>query len=250
MQNSMKSCFRLTVSSLASIGLCLGVAALSHAAPGATGHGGAKKSASVSSAPTSLGNGIFVIGDEASPSVPSAKTAPVRAVGRLAAAKAVRPLPTNLNAALVHFCRSYLGRQLGNGQCSELAMIGLPAIGARMDLSNQWGIPVCNYGAAGGRRTLQVGGAGSVRGNSRRVNIKAGDLIQYENVKFERNWNGGYSVREYPHHTSVIEQVSRDGNTIKVLEQNVNGTQFIVETVLYLPDQTEGIMRITRPVAR
>ena len=129
-------------------------------------------------------------------------------------------------------------------------MIGLPAIGAQMDLSNQWGTPVCNYGAAGGRRFVQLGGAGVVRGNPRKVNVRAGDLIQYQNVKFERRWDGGYSVREYPHHTSVIEQVSRDGNTLKVLEQNVNGTQFVVESVLYLPDQTEGIMRITRPIAR
>ena len=225
---------------------------MAYAAPQVVVHGGkaAKKAASASSAPTSLGNGIFVLDDEVRPPTPPAKMAPVRGTGRLSSVKPSRPMPTNLNAALVRFCRSYLGRRLGNGQCSELAMIGLPAIGAQMDLSNQWGTPVCNYGVAGGRRFVQLGGAGVVRGNPRKANVKAGDLIQYENVKFERHWDGGYSVREYPHHTSIIEQVSRDGNTLKVLEQNVNGTQFIVETMLYLPDQTEGTMRITRPVAR
>ncbi len=224
---------------------CLGLAALTIASPKSAVRNHAK---APSSAPVSLGNGIFILGDDTPPV--ASKAAPARAARNPSQLTAPRTAPTNLNAALVRFCRSYLGQKLGNGQCSELAMLGLPAIGAQMDLNNQWGTPVCTYAAAGGRRYIQIAPVGKTRGNSRKPNIKPGDLIQYENVKFERRWDGGYSFHEYPHHTSVIEQVSRDGNTLKVLQQNVNNTQFIVETLVYLPDQTEGTMRITRPIAR
>lgn len=212
----------------------------------------AKKAAKpASAAPVSLGNGIFMLGEDtavepvrSSPSKPStSKAAVVRPATRMA--------PINRGSALVRFCRSYLGRKLGNGQCSELAVLGLPAVGAQLDFNNRWGAYVCDYIASGGRRYIQVGGAGQIRGNANKANIKPGDIIQYENVKFEQHWSDGRTTfQEYPHHTSIVEQVSRDGNTIKVLEQNVNNTQFVVETQLDLPSQTQGSMRITRPLAR
>lgn len=251
MQNSNRKPHSLpSRSGLLCIVVCGGIT-ISSAAPKVALRGAAKKSAvPASSTPVSLGNGIFVLGDDSPPrSVPSGNAAIHRASAG-AVQTATRAPRTNLNASLVQFCRSYLGRKLGNGQCSELAMLGLPAIGAQMDLNNQWGAPVCNYGVSGGRQYIQLGVAGVMPGKSRRVNIKAGDLIQYENVKFERHWSNGASVQEYPHHTSVIESVSRDGHTLKVLEQNVNNTQFVVETLLYLPDQTEGIMHISRPIPR
>ena len=154
----------------------------------------------------------------------------------------------NLNARLVQFCRSYLGRKLGNGQCSELATLGLPAIGARLDFSQQWGHQVYHFGASGGRQWIQLGEAGRTAKNWSQMDVRPGDIIQYENVRFEKHWPGGYSFQSYPHHTSVIEQVSRDGRSYKVLEQNVNNTQFVLETTLYLPDLTEGVLHITRPM--
>lgn len=225
--------------------LCLGLVSLSMAAPKVA----AKKPAKpASSAPINLGNGIFILGDDSGETQPL----PSKAVPTTAPVRTTPSPSVNLNAALVRFCRSNLGRKVGNGQCSELAVLGLPAIGARLDFNNPWGTPLCIYGATNGRQYLQLAPAGKTRGNPRKVNLKPGDIIQYENVKFERRWNGGnsYSFQEYPHHTSVIEQVSRDGNTLKVLEQNVNNTQFVVETVLYLPDQTQGTLRVTRPMAR
>ena len=234
-----------------SFGAILCHVATAWAAPIANKRVPAKSKSSTASAPTNLGNGIFILGEDAEPLQPTAARSSASSTEKRAYSKPATPtVRPNLNASLVHFCRSYLGRQLGNGQCSELAMLGLPAIGAQMDLRNQWGTPVCNYGTVNGRRTIQLGSAGYNRRNPLKPDIRPGDLIQYENVKFEQRWDGGYSVKSYPHHTSVIEQVSKDGNTIRVLEQNVNGTQFVVETVLYLPSQTEGTMRITRPMPR
>ncbi|RYX81200.1 CHAP domain-containing protein [bacterium] len=225
--------------------LCLGLVSLAMAAPKFAAKKPAKPAAS---APVDLGNGIFILGDDSGEAQPLAS----KPASTPTPARVSRAASPNLNAALVRFCRSNLGRKIGNGQCSELVVWGLPTIGARLDFNNQWGTPVCNYIATNGRQYLQLAPAGKTRGNPRKANLKAGDIIQYENVKFERRWNGGnsYSFQDYPHHTSVIEQVSRDGNTLKVLEQNVNNTQFVVETVLYLPDQTQGVLRVSRPLAR
>ncbi|BCM89336.1 hypothetical protein IAD21_01182 [Abditibacteriota bacterium] len=247
-KNKRKPRLLLPLMSILSVMTCLGLVALASAAPRPTQRVATKKSLPLTiPSPVSLGNGIFLLGEDTGSS-PSLVPKPPSA--RRRDSSQARPPQVNLNVSLVQFCRAYLGHKLGNGQCSELAMLGLPTVGAQMDINNQWGAPVCNYSATGGKRYIQLGQAGSVRGNPRKVNVKPGDIIQYESVKFERRWNGGYSFREYPHHTSVIEQVSRDGNTLKVLEQNVNNTQFVVETVLYLPDQTEGIMHITRPIPR
>jgi hypothetical protein len=218
------------------------VLSLAHAAPKAKKASPKSKPAALA-APVNLGNGIFVLGEGTS-SMPAAVAARP-AIERPELRKATQ---SQTNAKLVRFCRSYLGRKLGNGQCSELAVYGLPAANARLDFNNLWGSYVAQYSASGGRLTVALGAAGRDPKNPRRVDIRPGDILQYENVKFEKHWNGGFSYQAYPHHTSIIERVSRDGATVKVLEQNVNGTQYVLETELYLPEMTEGTLRISRPI--
>jgi hypothetical protein len=226
------------------ISLCLSLIAISlaHATPKSKKASPKSKAASTSR-PVNLGNGIFVLGEGTSSMPVVVAARPV--VERPEQRKATQD---QTNAKLVRFCRSYLGRKLGNGQCSELAVYGLPAANARLDFNNLWGSYVCQYSASGGRLTVALGAAGRDPKNPRRVDVRPGDILQYENVRFEKRWNGGYSYQAYPHHTSIIERVSRDGSTVKVLEQNINGTQYVLETELYLPEMTEGTLRISRPI--
>jgi hypothetical protein len=169
---------------------------------------------------------------------------PVTIKRSVVTAKAGAASQSQTNARLLNFCRAYLGRKLGNGQCSELAVYGLPAARARLDFNNLWGSTVCQFSGVNGSPTVNI--PGGKRGQ--KPDIRPGDLIQYEGVKFEKHWEGGYSFKEYPHHTSVIEHVSRDGLTLTVLEQNVGGTQYVLRTKLFMPELTAGTMRVTRPI--
>jgi hypothetical protein len=162
----------------------------------------------------------------------------------VAADQLAEELQSRTSARLVQFCRSYLGRRLGNGECSEVAVYGLPAAGAELDFDNPWGRFVCQYTAVDGRPTVQVPSSQK----SRKPDVRPGDLIQYEGVLFESYPETGYSFREYPHHTSVVERVSSDGLTLIMLEQNVMGAKYVQRTRLFLPEMTAGTMRVTRPI--
>lgn len=190
-----------------------------------------------------LNNNVFILGEDG---VVPVRTAPSRATSK----KSAIPPKTNLNAQLLKFCRAYLGHKLGNGQCSELAVLGLRAIGALVDFDRRWGTPVCVYSVVNGRQFIQSRSVVRNHKNPWKLDVRAGDIIQYENVRFERRWAQGYSFQEYPHHTSVIERVSRDGRTLHVLEQNIGGTQYVQRTRLYLPELTQGVMSISRPLPK
>jgi len=207
-----------------------------------------KKSSSNST--TSLGDGIFILGD-----TDAAKyfqnNAPVRN-RPTSQSKQIRQTPTatksSVNDLLVRFCRANLGRKVGNGQCSELAVLGLPASGGILDFNNLWGRNICQFEAVNGRPTVRLGSAGTLSRNKKTVDVRPGDIIQYENVRFRKQLGTNFWEKTYPHHTSVIAQVSKDGQTYKVYEQNVNNTQYVLETTLYMPELVAGTMRISRPI--
>jgi hypothetical protein len=46
-----------------------------------------------------------------------------------------------------------------------------------------------------------------------------------------------------------VKEVSQSGSTIKVFEQNVGGIRSVMVTKLYLPELSQGWIRVYRPVA-
>ncbi len=201
---------------------------------------------------TSLGDRVFILGEVDATkylgkNAPIGSRSPSQRKG-----KTQTPIATkrNVNELLVRFCRANLGRKVGNGQCSELAVLGLPASGGVLDFNNLWGSNICQFEGVNGRPIVRLGSAGRLSKNKKTVDVRPGDIIQYENVRFLKQWNGGSSWKNYPHHTSIIAQVSRNGQTFKVYEQNVNNTQYVLETTLYMPELTAGTMRISRPIPR
>jgi hypothetical protein len=200
---------------------------------------------SAASGPVSLGNGIFMLGEEGSaPSQSAAFPAPL-----LSRAGVDVPQLNPIGRKMISFCRSYLGHKLGNGQCTELAVYGLAAAGGQMFPNYQWGNIVCGYDITNGQQTIFVGPVGKVAGTRTRANVQPGDIIQYENATFEYHFSGGFTRYSYPHHTAIIEQVSGGGRSFKVLEQNVNETQIVVESTVNLDQMTTGTARIWRPIS-
>ena len=53
----------------------------------------------------------------------------------------------------------------------------------------------------------------------------------------------------YPHHTAVILNVAEGGKVLKVLEQNINGKRFVMESTYRINDLKSGSFRVYRPVA-
>lgn len=162
-----------------------------------------------------------------------------------------KPTLSAPRAALVTFCLDQLGQRVGTGECCDLVRHGLAAIGALTrwpDAPEEgdfvWGVFVCSVEARDGQHLTQVGKAG---GNGR---VRPGDVIQFKDVRFEGQRGNGTYWLTYPHYTAVVEQVSKDGTYCQVLHQNSSAAGTVEETVLSIPDLTQGWMRFYRPVGR
>jgi hypothetical protein len=153
------------------------------------------------------------------------------------------PLP-ELNAKIVAFAREKLGKSVGDGSCTTLAIAALRAAGARyypqMEAGGDyvWGQPVDSF-----KESLP------------------GDILQFHNAVFQgkkalprRRWTSWH--HEYPHHTAIVSQVSEGGKVVTVLHQNVTGqgkdagdAKNVRETMLPVDSlQKGGWVRIYRPV--
>jgi hypothetical protein len=137
-----------------------------------TAHGAGTKSESPATA-TSLGDGIFVLGGS-NASKYLEKNYPINRhpmTGQKG--KPSSPVTnSSVNDRLVRFCRSNLGRKVGNGQCSELAVLGLPASGGVLDFNNMWGRNICQIEAVNGRPTVRLGSAGTLSRDKKRVEVE------------------------------------------------------------------------------
>jgi hypothetical protein len=165
------------------------------------------------------------------------------------ASKPAPPALEPLNAQLIRFCKSKMGQQVGDGECASLVIAGLRTVGASLRWPDfpslgdyVWGTPVCLVEVTGGRPSFRAAAAGEAG------KIHPGDVIQFRSVVFAgRIPNGTYS-QTFPHHSAVVETVSEDGKSCRLLEQNVQGRRTVGESTLYLPDLQQGSLRVYRPV--
>lgn len=145
--------------------------------------------------------------------------------------------------AIIDFCTSKIGQQVGNGECWSLVDACLRSSNARPAL-------LYNFGQ-------EIDGADAT----------AGDIFVLEQCRFEKKNAAGDVVRVQtagsPKHCSIIQHVastaagdavsdngtgggSNSGDTLTVWEQNVGGSTFVVKTQYCLADMTEGKVRYFR----
>ena len=118
-----------------------------------------------------------------------------------------RPLPP-LNAKVVDFARSNLGKPVGDGICVTLAIEALREAGARRASFRdpkgdyQWGEPVLDF-----------------------KDVLPGDILQFRDAVFDGRRTTGRRTTtwhaEYPHHTAIVARVERNGQLIAIYHQNV-----------------------------
>jgi hypothetical protein len=128
---------------------------------------------------------------------------------------------SSVNQGVLQYAQSVVGRKIGNGQCTELAIAALQAAGARPNSGYTWGTQL------------------------RSVNeLQPGDVVQLHDARFEYA-NGSWSASTGPH-TAIVTSVQ--GSVIQVLEQNISSSpvQAGQYDVTYM---TAGRIEFYRPVA-
>jgi hypothetical protein len=163
------------------------------------------------------------------------------------AGAAEREEPSTVGEKIVAFCKERKGQTVGNGECASLAEQALRAAGARERRRDNpeegdycWGELVYRIEAGKEKPTA----AGKL------ADVKAGDVIQFRDVRLEgRNSIGRYTMAT-KHHTAIVTAVQEAGAVVKILHQNYNGKRVVAEETLRLGDLKEGWLRFYRPVPR
>jgi hypothetical protein len=116
---------------------------------------------------------------------------------------------SSIEAKMVKYAHSQLGKKVGSGECTDLVVEALRIAHARPgDLSNQ-----TDYHWGHSRGQIKTG-------------IKPGDIIQFENCVFKSTVtlpNGGTrsSQQNMPHHTAIVR--NEDGHHVHLYQQNTEG---------------------------
>ena len=151
------------------------------------------------------------------------------------------------NPKVLAFAKKSIGKQIGDGECATLAVEAMKEAGAKplRDYKDSpkegdyvWGELV--YG-------LEI--APTLRTESTPVGttVKPGDIIQFRDAKFSGKAGGGTYSSEASHHTAVVVGASKDGKTLEVLQQNVNGKKTVAAATVKLNDLQSGWVKVYRP---
>lgn len=131
-----------------------------------------------------------------------------------------------LNAKVIQFVNMNIGKQVGSGECWDLADKALEFANAKHDAAYNFG------------RKLQ----------SHEMPL-SGDIIQLENVKItmKLDFEGGEMIMDIPHHTAVIYQVI-GRKQFKIADQNngISGMKVAVNE-MDLNKMERGTYTIFRP---
>lgn len=161
----------------------------------------------------------------------------VVSLGRQASAGEVLPL----NEKVIQYCKDNMDKEVGGGECAELAGHALKAAGARTHTGPDsprerdyvWGKLVYKIEAA----------ADGLKESGTLADVRPGDIMQFRDVKFGDK--GGFG-----HHTAIVSEVlNKDLGKIEVYQQNAGGNRFVTKRVIHkLQDMKEGYILIYRPV--
>jgi len=147
----------------------------------------------------------------------------------------------HLNAVIIQAARTRVGKKVGSGQCTDLALYALKVAGARTTF---------DYGVSGANANYVWGQPLTNSGQ-----LMAGDVLQFRNARFvtttyKKGPQGQLltytSYYTFPHHTAVVNANLGNGRLL-ILQQNTNGHLYVTGQVLDLKTQTLGQVWMYRP---
>jgi hypothetical protein len=155
-----------------------------------------------------------------------------------------RELPSDLGTLVLAYAERHVGQQVGNGQCTALAIDALQSAGARTIIGPSG--PWTNY--VWGALVLAEAGGGRVVAGSYGA-VQPGDVVQFSDAEFVLNTPTYSSWQSYPHHTAIIEGYLGNGK-FSILQQNVNGNMKVQRGVIDFTQLTAGNVWVYQPVPR
>ena len=120
------------------------------------------------------------------------------------------------NDAIVNFAKSNMGKKVDRGECWDLISFALN------DAKAEWKAPF-DFG------------------KEIKSNFQAGDIIRFENVKFENK--NGYMT--FPEHYAIVYEV-KDKDHIVIAHQNHNNKKVVQILEITLSDKSKGKMTFYR----
>jgi uncharacterized protein YkwD len=158
-------------------------------------------------------------------------------------------LKQNLSAAswrVLSYCFEHQGEKVGNGECSTLVEKAFRVARAQR-------FPPFGIGAdyVWGNLVATITPMNAVAGN-----VQPGDILQLHDTLFQiRNADGSIVTSGAPRHTAVVAQVTDNGRSITVLQQNAGGPNVTeeqkrrVQAAVYpLASLRNGWIKAYRPV--
>lgn len=141
-----------------------------------------------------------------------------------------RPVNNTLpvvNVKVVEFVKSVIGKQVGRGECWDLAAEALDYAGARWDAPYGFG----------------------KKYNYKTDKIFPGDIIQLSNVTMEKKTETEITRWKMLKHTAVVYEVKSNSEII-IAEQNVDGVRKVMTNAWNLNDLKTGTIDFYRPQAQ
>lgn len=156
---------------------------------------------------------------------------------------------SSLKEKIVQFCQEKLDKQVGDGDCYDLAKYALKAAGAKPQgrypdnpgkNDYVWGQLVVSVEATETDQKRQ----------GKAKDIQPGDIIQFRDTKWEgqRSTGKGRYSMALRHHTAVVSGVEDGGKVVRIYHQNYGGKKTVMEGKLQLDDLKEGWVRFYRPL--
>ena len=158
--------------------------------------------------------------------------------------------PPKMNKGIVKYAADRIGKKVGDGECTALAIAALKSVGAKTTY---------DYGVSGLDKDYKWG-----RLVKDHADVQPGDIVQFRDVvtvtKIVTKTATGTTTRtmsrDYPHHTAIVAKNLGKGK-FAVYEQNAGNTgateverRKVRENPLDLAGKTAGTVWIYRPVKK
>lgn len=131
-----------------------------------------------------------------------------------------------VNAKVITYVKSVMGKKVGRGECWDLAAQALDYAHAKWEAPYQFG-KLVNY---------------------QKDRLYPGDIIQITNVTMESQTETSITRWKMALHTAVVYKVN-SATEIVIAEQNVDGVRKVMTNTWNLNDIKSGKMEFYRPVS-